>query len=167
MNCQPLNKEWNNIHLCFLTYFLSYSVLLLSSPVYGVGLFHIWGRNLSLVLVHLPRFKINLKTLLLFLFSSQLFCSNNSHPNVILWHNTQTGILRAALYLVKSEAATLGAERARRFIDFVIHKALHIEMHHLRSQSLLEVSLWPLNEVKIFGVEGRPAPRELIMKLQM
>lgn len=77
------------------------------------------------------------------------------------------GILRAALYLVKSETATLGAEGARRFIDFVIRKALHIEIHHLRSQSLLEVRLWPLNEVKIFGVEGSPAPRELIMKLQM
>lgn len=50
-----------------LTYSLCYSVL---APLCGVGPLHLWGRKPSLVLVHLPRFKINLKTLLLFLFLS-------------------------------------------------------------------------------------------------
>lgn len=76
------------------------------------------------------------------------------------------GILSAVLYPVTLETVTLVAEKTKGCVYLVIYKAHHIEIHHLQSQSLLEVSPRPLNEVRILGAEGRLAPRERIMKVQ-
>lgn len=88
MNFQTLNKEWNNsnelmlialfISLCISSYFPR--VCNGGSGGGGPSL----ERKFSLMLLHLPKFKINLKTLLLRLCFSQIVCLNNLHPNVIL-----------------------------------------------------------------------------------
>lgn len=162
-NFWPLNKQWNYINLlrlidwCFI-FSVWPHVSRVCVVAVVVALFHLRGRKPSLALVRLPTFKINLKTLLLFLFFSQLFGPNNLYPNAILWLQYQNGHLPCCVASCQVRNSDL-AEKARKCIYFIIHKALHIEIDHLQGQSLLDVSLWLLNEVKgLCRAKGRPAP---------
>lgn len=68
-------------------------------------------------------------------------------------YNTEMGMVSAVSCLKQLSWQQKKLERA-----FILQftKVLHIEIHHLLSQSLLDVSLWPLNLLKrIFGSQGR------------
>lgn len=141
--------------------FFSYSVLLPISTVcvvvvvVVVVVFRLWDRKLSLVLVHLPRFKINLEVQLLFLVFSQCICLKTVNANVTLWLITLPDgdpMCCVASCQIRNNDYD---SRNRKWIYFVIPKAFHTETHHLQGQSLLNVSPFPLNEVtRIFWVEG-------------